>query len=242
MTKDMKIACFIGAAAGITPLMVSLISVDAELILGAFVTRIFIGYLIKAIGLMALGAFVVFVNSESDYKKAFQLGIMAPALIVGSINASNFSDAKREILNLESELGDHPSAHSSSNFRSSNLPENSNPVFSLISNAYAETTNNLTGKHNAPSTVRLIWYGIAGKISNGWFVIVGSHARQSDADRQVQRLKNRGYDARVFPSLENNGSFSVAIGSYLTLKEARALRKKALDDGPLKDSYLWKWK
>lgn len=242
MAKEMKIACFIGAAAGITPLVVSLISVEAELILDIFAPKILIGYLIKTAGLMALGAFVVFVNSESDYKKAFQLGIMAPALIVGTINASNFSDAKREILDLESELGGHSPAISSSRLDTSYLPENSGPVFSLIGNAYAGGTNNLAGKHNAPSTASLIWYGMAGKISNGWFVIVGSHTQKREADSQARQLKNKGYDARTFPSLENSGGFSVAIGSYLSLEEARTLRQKALADGLSKDTRLWKWK
>lgn len=242
MTSNIKIACLIGAAAGITPLLVSLVSVDAEFIVDVFIPKIFVGYLIKAIALMALGAFVVFVNSESDFKKAFQLGIMAPALVVGSINASNLSGAKQEISVLEHELNPSSSSNETSNAGSSYLFDNFAIDFSIIGNAYADSENNLIGKHNPPSTGRLVWYGLSGNISNGWFVMAGTHKQKSDADRQAQRLRNDGYDARVFPPLGNIKYFGVAIGSYLSIEEARSLRSKAIEGGLTKDSYLWKWK
>ncbi len=104
MNNKVKVACIVGAFSGTLPVFLSLISVDAENIFDEFEWLIFLGYVIKTIVLMTLGAFVVFVNSEVDLKKAFQLGIMAPALIVGGINASNFSDSKKSVEQLEKEL------------------------------------------------------------------------------------------------------------------------------------------
>jgi hypothetical protein len=242
MARDIKIACCVGAVAGITPLLVSLISVDAELIVSGFDTKIFVGYLIKVAGMMALGAFVVFVNSESDFKKAFQLGLMAPALIVGTINASNFSDAKQEILNLESELENRVSTNGSIRQDAAYIYKDSVFSFSLISNAYAGSANTLIGKHNKPSAGRMVWYGIAGNIPNGWFVIVGSHKQKREAAEEAQKLRDGGYDARVLPPFKGSDNYKVAIGSYLTLNNARELRKKAIEDGLSKSTYLWKWK
>jgi hypothetical protein len=242
MTREIKIACCIGAMAGITPLMVSLVSVDAEMIVEEFVPTIFIGYMIKAIGLMVLGAFVVFVNSESDFKKAFQLGLMAPALVVGTINASNFNEAKQEIRYLESELGTHESANRVPKNNTTSLLENHGFGFSIISSAYAGDQNALIGKHNKPSAGRQIWYGISGKISDCWFVIVDSYNQESDARSKVRQLNSRGYDARVVKNPQNSDIYGVAIGSRLTLREAQEIQKQAFDDGLHKESYLLKWK
>jgi len=238
MTKEIKIACLIGAAAGVTPLLVSLISVDAEMIVDNFVPRIFVGYMIKAIGLMALGAFVVFVNSEVDFKKAFQLGIMAPALVVGTMNANNFSDAKQEIIGLESELESKRTPPGDGAM----LFQPPIPGFSIFSQAYAASIDVSVGQHNEPSTGSLLWYGITGNISNGWFVIAGSFKKESEAEARAKQLREEGFDARVYPPFADSEYFGVVIGAYLTIKDARALRRKAIDKGLPEDTYLWKWR
>jgi hypothetical protein len=239
MTREQKIGCTIGALAGITPLLVSLVSVDASLIMKVLVPAMIIGYMIKAVGLMALGAFVVFVNSESDYKKAFQLGLMAPALVVGALNANNFNEANLEIDELQTELGERESVTIHPQQRPSYFVEDLLTFF--IGSAHAEE-NMLIGKHDNPSTGNLIWYGISGKISNAWFVIVGSHDEQRDAVRQAEGLKKRGYNARVVPDVKNQGSYVVSIGSYLNIKDAKALHKIAIRENLAKHPYLWKWK
>ncbi|MES9942760.1 MAG: SPOR domain-containing protein [Candidatus Thiodiazotropha sp. 6PLUC2] len=240
MTREIKIGCSIGAMAGITPLLVSLISVDVGLIVEAFVPAIVIGYLLKAFGLMVLGAFVVFVNSESDYKKAFQLGLMAPALVVGTINANNFRDAKQEMIELEAEFGTHTPISISPEHGAAEII--GDILSSLIGNAYADNENMLIGKHENPSTSKLIWYGISGKVSDGWFVIVGKHENKSDAYTQVMQLKDSGYSARVVQDKKHEEGYVVAIGSYLNLKDAKVLHKKAIRDGLSRHPYLWKWK
>jgi hypothetical protein len=242
MAREIKIACCVGALAGITPLLVSLISVDAELIANGFDRMIIIGYLIKVAGMMALGAFVVFVNSESDFKKAFQLGLMAPALIVGTINASNLSDAKRDLETLGEDLEGSASTSPAEHHDVTYMFQDRGFGFSLISSAYAESTNNLIGKHYKPTMASKVWYGISGSMPDGWFVIVGLHKQQRDADGQAQELRNRGYDARVIPSLEDSDNYGVAIGSHLTLNKARELKRQAIEDGLSDNTYLSKWK
>ena len=235
---NLKTAMLVGAAAGTTPLLVNLAGVDAGLIIEHFKLSIFLGYAIKALGLMILGAFVVFVNSEVDLKKAFQLGIMAPAFVVGAINANNFSDAREEINQLEQELGGQPL---SDNRRQDAHPAGAPRIsFSLISTAYAD--DGLIGEHNTPGTGKFLWYGITGSVSDGWFVIVGSYETEDRAQQLAQQLVAKNYDARVYPPFKDRDVYSVAIGAYLSLQQARELKDRAIRDGLPQNTFLWKWK
>jgi hypothetical protein len=244
MTKERKTALIVGAISGGAPLVVNLVGVDAALIIENFHFKIFIGYLIKAAGLMILGGLIVFINSEEDLKKAFQLGIMAPAIVIGALNANNLNDAKNEMHTLQQEL----EAPANNAFL---LPDPTSEahggtiISSLIGIAYAKDKTPVEakkGEHNKPSNLRLIWYGISGNISNGWFVIVGSHKDEAAAERQVEKLKAKGYDARVYPPFGSNQNYGVIIGAYMTLEDARKLKEAAIKNGLPNDTYLWKWR
>lgn len=236
MPENIKIPMFVGAIAGTMPLLVNLVGVDANLIIDNFELGIFLGYLIKAAGLMILGAFVVFVNSEVDLKKAFQLGIMAPAFVIGAINANNFSEARNEINQLEMELGGQPFSQNSDIEQSNHISQSS---FSLISSAYAD--DGLIGHHNQASTSKFLWYGITGSVSDAWFVIVGSHTSENAATQQANDLRAKNYDARVYPPFKNKDEYRVAIGAYLSLQQARQLKDRAIKDGLPQNTRLWKW-
>ena len=237
MKYEEKKACIVGAVSGISPLLVSLVNVDAELIINGFERHILIGYIIKAIGLMILGAFVVFVNSEVDLKKACQLGKMAPAFILGALNTNNLSESKNEVLQLEKEL---ESKNNLSHDKTVMLHKQLS--FALINSANAANHELKKGIHNTLSTSKLIWYGVTGNIADGWCVFVGSHKNESDAKKQVKELALRGYDARIYPPFRENKHYGVTIGSYLTIEQARKLKREAIADGLQKDIYLWKWK
>ena len=244
MTYEEKRAVLVGAAAGATPVLVNLIDIDAALIIDSFQMKIAIGYLIKTIGLMILGGFFVFINQEIDIKKAFQLGIMAPAVVIGMLNANNLSEANDQIevldeqLNIKSKvIGIRPEGISYLPIEGDYPP--SKPLFSLISLAYA---NDLIGEHGEPSTTKLIWYGVTGNISNGWFVIVGSHKTENSAKKQADNLKLKGYDARVYPPFGGNEYYGVMIGAYVSLETAKDLKASAIKDGLPSDTYLWKWR
>ena len=84
MDKKLRTAMITGALAGTLPILINLINADASTIFEKFDFIVFLGYCLKVILLMGLGAFLVRVNEETDIKKAFQLGIMAPAIVVGA--------------------------------------------------------------------------------------------------------------------------------------------------------------
>ncbi|WP_300673909.1 SPOR domain-containing protein [Desulfoluna sp.] len=241
MDAKEKKCVFIGAFAAIMPILANLVSIDAALITSSFKTTIMIGYVIKVIVLMILGGFIVYINTETDNKKAFQLGVMAPAIVIGMLNANNLKNAEDEINVLKKQ---------DSKFESSQLylsPDSEllshkftlTKCLSFCSTAYANT---LIGQHGTPSKAKLIWYGISGNISNGWFVFVGSYKNKDDAKEQAASLRSKGYDAQVIEPFGSNKYYGVALGSYITLDEAEKLKTQALQDGLPEDTYLWKWK
>jgi hypothetical protein len=60
--------------------------------------------------------------------------------------------------------------------------------------------------------------------------------------RQAESLKKRGYNARVVEDVKDRDNYAVSIGSYLNIKEAKALHKTAIRENLAKHPYLWKWK
>ena len=93
----------LGALGGMTPLLASLALADVEVV-AAFIEQAIdeggepyhlIGYIVRVVGLTGLGALWVYLHrSEYEPLKVFQLGIVAPAMIAGFINASNVSEVR----------------------------------------------------------------------------------------------------------------------------------------------------
>src|SRR5260221_8797309 len=94
MAKEQVI---VGIAAGATPLLVNLINVDAGLIFAYWDWVVFSGYVMKGLVLMLLAGLVVYANGELQNWKAFQLGIMAPALVVGFLNGQKVDALAKDL-------------------------------------------------------------------------------------------------------------------------------------------------
>ncbi|MFQ5900160.1 MAG: SPOR domain-containing protein [Thermodesulfobacteriota bacterium] len=246
MEQKKQEALLIGAIAGASPLIVNLVNVDAGLIFDSFEWKIFMGYLIKAIVLMFLGTFLVYVNSEIDKWKAFQIGIMAPAVIISAINANTLAGTQEALTVAQKQIQELTQSNTETDIQGSNSSTNNQVGFKsffIISQAYAQQETNLRkGLHREPGTFQQIWYGVTGNISNPWFVIVGSHETEKVAESQVKKLSELGYEARVYPPFRGSEYYGVVIGSYLKLYEAKRLKQQALKDGLPKDTYLWKYK
>ncbi len=91
-----------GGLGAMTPIVTSFLILDIETItgyLGSLGTEggpiLIAGYLIRVAGLFAVGGIWAMLHKlEYDPKKLFQLGIVAPAMITGMINASNVYDSR----------------------------------------------------------------------------------------------------------------------------------------------------
>ncbi len=240
-----KSALIIGGIGGSLPILINLINTNAATLFQGFDPLIFAGYTVKAILLIMLGILFVWINAETDMKKALQIGIMAPAMVVGYINGNSLKGAeealgvaKQDLQNqqIEEKTTPPPATSNTSSIKYEK-------TFQLFSTAHAENGDSITkGIHREFNALSKIWYGFTGQTNNGWFVVSGSHKAEHAAQKHAARLKDQGYTAKVFPPLKNNNHHSVMIGSWLTLEDAKALKSRAIKDGLSKDTYLWKFK
>jgi hypothetical protein len=88
-------ALIFGGVGGLTPLLAVLITREGEPLASYIanadltsVNAVLVGFFIKGIALFLIGLVWVVVNKETDPVKALQLGIAAPAVIVGMIAAN----------------------------------------------------------------------------------------------------------------------------------------------------------
>lgn len=234
MKKVAKNCLIVGGIGGALPLIINLINVDASTMFKNFEWLVFLGYFVRVTILILLGALLVWINSENDVKRAFQLGIMAPAVVVGYLNATDVQNKQVELDLTKEQLR---RTRTTENTENNGQPSSAN---FFISSAHADSKSMPKGIHKKPSSFDKIWYGFTGSSANDWFVIAGSHRNEQAAKEQVQKIMRLGYDAEVFPRLGGNDYYGVMIGSYITLKEAKTLRKKAIKDGLPKDTYVWK--
>ena len=80
----------LGAAGGLTPLILNLAVVDFEAVFGAFDIPAFIGYAVRVFGVLWSGAFVAALHKSEDRPfLLFELGMIAPALLMAVSNGVN---------------------------------------------------------------------------------------------------------------------------------------------------------
>ncbi len=65
-----------GGIGGITPVLVNLATLDANTMFATFNQLVFLGWLVKTLILFSMGAFVVYLNNESNQVKAIQISVM----------------------------------------------------------------------------------------------------------------------------------------------------------------------
>ncbi|MBU0944404.1 MAG: hypothetical protein KJ804_11330 [Proteobacteria bacterium] len=141
MDKKLRTAMFTGALAGTLPILISLMNADASTIFKQFDVIVFLGYCLKVILLMGLGAFLVRVNEETDLKKAFQLGIMAPAIVVGFLNANALSDMRKQLENAQQQLRLQQSAEKTNPMGFLFGPQHNTISLSIVSVAHAQSVH-----------------------------------------------------------------------------------------------------
>ena len=79
----------LGGLGALAPIVLNLAVVDATALLTGVTPAVVLGYAIRVTFLFAVGAFVSYLQRETDRFRAFQLGIAAPALLTGVINGHN---------------------------------------------------------------------------------------------------------------------------------------------------------
>ncbi len=226
----------IGGIGGIAPIIISLLVVDLRSLITDMQMMDAIGLAVRCSVLVFIGALVGYLHQdEAEPFKVFQLGIAAPALLTTAINGYGIAGAGG-ITELRTAYNEPESSWS----------------FQLIPGAHAATTEKNRTRYINPSAfqepktsnIERFLRGLIGKkISSredDWFVIAGSHTSSSKAKKQVNRLSNKKYYAKIYQPTDGSRHFAVAIGANLSMHAAQTLRDKAVKNGLPKDTYLWR--
>ena len=214
----------IGGLGALTPVIMNLLIVDLNVVFVKITFLASLAYVIRLVILFSLGGFVAFLHKgENSPMKIFELGIVAPALIIATVNAGRVPILKAP----------------------PQTAETSAASFSLIPSVYAlppQEEEIKTFSLPEESSMQQIWRGLTGSsFKRVWFVIVGSHPELEDARNQVQQIDQRGedFEAEVYAPYDDNPNYSVVIGANLTYEKATELKNRAIEAGFPQDTDLW---
>jgi cell division protein FtsN len=178
-------------------------------------------------------------NGETVIAKAFQLGIMAPAILVGLQSGVALSQQQEQLSAVRKQLSEIQAGERP--VKVSSVGPAAAPSF-FIATAHAKGDGDAPvpkGEHRKVGVGARFWYGVTGSLADGWFVIAGSHKDRQSADAQAAQLRSKGWNVVVGDSLVWGGYYAVQVGSYLPKARAEEIRIKAIDDGLPKDTFTW---
>lgn len=213
---DARQRIFLGSIGGITPYLVTLLSIDFKSAVGSYETLDWIGLAVRCLVLMFLGSLVAFLHkSEKEQFKVFQLGLAAPALLATFINGN---------------LGNHQTLPSP-------IEDDRTAYISLFSRANAAEYINtsMLREPNVSASSRFLRGVFGTKLSTSgdetYFVIVGFHNSKEKALEQVDLLATKRYKAVVYNPDTNSNFYAVVIASYVTREEANTVKEQAIQNG-----------
>jgi SPOR domain len=238
---------FIGGLGALTPILVNLLVVDLELVFSKLTTLVFLGYALRVLFLFYLGGLYAYLHKkENDAVRIFELGIVAPALIISIVNGTNAIrvDLRATPVNRQAVT------------ESAGAPawsDDVSPAAFIVAmqqdSASADPTVKPEGssgpllKTFSPpqeSTSEQILRGLLGSQSpRVWFVVVGSYSSLDNAVAHAGRINRRwkGYSAEVYAPYDTP-YYAVVVGANLTLNEAYRLRAKITRLRLTRDVYI----
>jgi hypothetical protein len=236
---------FIGGLGAMVPILVNLIVVDLETQRMNVTVLSVASYVIRLAALFASGGIAVtFFNTDvHEPPKLFQLGIVAPALLTALINGHNVDPAQA----ARTADPAHPIAQirieqEGSGWQVSDLLGRSAYAQGSMSVAQATPALPRHRQFTLPEETarQQISRGLFGATPrNVWFVIVGSHLKEANADALARSLRTKGYEADIYEPYGGNPYYAVVIGAQMTLEDASKLRQQAVARGLPADAYLW---
>ena len=225
----------LGAIGGITPYLVTLLSIDFKTAVVSYETLDWIGLFVRCVILIFLGAFVAYLHkTENEPFKVFQLGLAAPALLATFINGG--------VGNNET----IPMSALASQYSVSVFPQAFAGELPKADNKKQQYQNEQMLKDAKVSNWSRFFRGLAGtklqrSRQNSYFVIVGAHENYKQAKAQAVRLAKKNYKAKVYNPPGFSKPYAVAIASNISKEEALRLRDKAIADGLPKNSHIWSY-
>ena len=203
-----------------------------KLTIGNFTLFSLLGWLGPNLAMACLSGFVTRFYDESHPLKLFYVGITTPSLILNLALPPGIAPAPAKNPFSTSSFWSAPAAYAQ--------PRIAKPKQKIE-----------VKKLEAPRIGEQVQQGIyqaLGRQTGKWFVIVGSHEKLADAQKQVeilqkQKINIEGYQPEVY-TYPGSKSFAVTIGANLSFEEAKAVQEKARSISPVipKDAYLWNLK
>ncbi len=181
-----------------------------------------IGYGLLTPILMFLGGFIAWISDEQKRLKIVALAVAAPAMITTWAGGQKVESTSA----LQALLV--PSAYAQSRDPAKEIINVENPDVITEKNTFHQIQNGIGvffGYGNQPSKYR---------------VIVGSYKDMDAAQQFADKInaEDRTLNARVGPKSQPNDPYSVIVGDYSSLSEAKELRRKALATKSIKKAYF----
>ena len=236
----------IGGMGALAPILINLIVVDLETTLTGITLIVAISYTIRVFALFSIGGLVAYLHKEeTSAVKLFELGIMAPALIMAYHNGTQVPalDASPHSSGTNStvEVGDWLPGLLYAQ------PPPVTPISSSSQFADSVKQDSILSELNVfslpeESTTEQLKRGLLGATSKRvYFVLVGKDTSHANAKTLAKELlKGRtGYTARIYEPYGDDPFYSIGIESHLTYEEAATLRVRAIKEGFPKETNLW---
>ncbi|MFD2233580.1 SPOR domain-containing protein [Phaeospirillum tilakii] len=219
-TKERILLC--GASAAI-PALINLYYVDFETVFLDVTPLKSLGYIVRLLILFCSGALIGWIyDSERDRKKLFNLGLAAPALLMGTVNAAHVQpkqDPAGSVHRLQSYIG-------------------------IISEAYAQSNDKDIKKFETSTQTEQFLEGLGVIIpKKTYWVIVGSASSEAQALALLKQLKTQhsdlGFDFQAYTPRHPNKNWSIVMGNGVgSLVEAQILVKLAAKAGIASDAFI----
>jgi hypothetical protein len=234
----------IGGIGALTPTIVNLLVVDVKAIMLDITTLVVAVYLLKVIAYFFVGGFVAYLHTDEQNRvKLFELGIMAPAMVMLLVNGAQREVQQTAAITKESPevalavVWSPPVTHAEDTLI---VPLTPAPK----DRATRDSMLNVVEVFALPkeSTLEQIKRGFLGSTTNRiYFVVVAKDTSLASAKELAGAIMNNGegYKAQVYAPYGNDLFYSVVIGAHLTYKEAMGLRRSALRAGLPESTTLW---
>lgn len=217
------------------PIIMSLYYTDIEVLAQKISTPIILGYCIKVVILLILGFLIgLFYRSETNGLKLFQLGIAAPAIVMGLINGHNLNNPENGDMNL------NRSALFSLNIATKDFDKEILNRKQDTAIRFHEATI-LQYDYPEESAKQEFLRGFTGKrITNNWFLIYDSYSDQREATNIIVYIKDKfpELNVQLYYSIMDPNKYDVVMGDHLEYKEGIKLQKEY---SKLMDKYLELW-
>jgi hypothetical protein len=220
----------IGVFAGLAAVSVKILKQDLDYItvwyysndpgIHAKYEALLLSYYILVPILVFLGGLVCWAVDETNRLKLLALGVAAPAMI------TTFAGGPKSDIN---QAGNEKAG----------WYEMINPVTSAF--AQSSQPNSQQCPQSSLAEGAKLFFGVGQNVaSDKYWVVVGSHKNQAQAESQAAEINKQDPSMKAFVGKRApcNEYYPVIVGDYLPRVDAEAIRKKAMKLNAVEDSYL----